>query len=318
MKFIRNALWMTTLLALQATAQPAQPTARPTQNVPPGLLTMPPKGPSTPPQMPDKDKMSYAIGMSVANSIKHQELTVDVDTIATAMKDVLSAKPTRLTTQEMGETLKQLNEALKAKAMAVREEQKLKMEKEAAENKIKGGEFLAGNAKLDGVKSLPNGLQYKVIKDGAGPMPKSDDTVTVSYKGKLIDGTQFDQNEHFTTPVTGRTIKGWLEILPMMKVGSKWEVFIPPDLGYGAQGAGQRIPPNSVLIFEMELLSVVQGAAKPPGLTAIPSTPPAAKPAPPVSSGTPVVSGQIIKVPSAEELKKGAKIEVITNVPPSQ
>lgn len=118
MKFIRNALWMTTLLALQATAQPAQPTARPTQNVPPGLLTMPPKGPSTPPQMPDKDKMSYAIGMSVANSIKHQELTVDVDTIATAMKDVLSAKPTRLTTQEMGETLKQLNEALKAKAMA--------------------------------------------------------------------------------------------------------------------------------------------------------------------------------------------------------
>jgi len=235
--------------------------------------------------------------MNVGSNIKRQELNIDVDTIAAAMKDVLEGRPTRLTEQEVRATFTQLQAAMAAKAQAERET-----------NRIKGEEYLAKNAKLDGVKTLPSGLQYKVLKDGSGEMPATNDTVTVSYTGKLIDGTQFDQNEHFTTPVTGRTIKGWSEILPLMKVGSKWEVVIPSNLGYGPRGNGPKIGPNSVLIFEMELLSVTP---KPP-------TPAAAVPAPPVSTGTPVVSGQIIKVPSAEELKKGAKIEVITNVPPGQ
>jgi FKBP-type peptidyl-prolyl cis-trans isomerase len=207
--------------------------------------------------------------------------------------------------------------AMRARMQEEREKQMAEMKAKGEENKTKGEEYLSKNAQAPGVKTLPDGLQYKVLKEGAGPMPKPTDTVTVAYKGSLIDGTVFDQNASFTTPVTGRTIQGWSQILPLMKTGSKWEVTIPSTLGYGERGSPPKINPNSVLIFEMELLSI-----SPPPL------PPPAPPKPTVSSGapppppsattsTPVVSGQIIKVPSAEELKKGAKIEVITNVPPS-
>jgi FKBP-type peptidyl-prolyl cis-trans isomerase FklB len=220
------------------------------------------------------------------------------------MKDVLEGKPTRVTDAELKDTMKQFSQAMPGWV--------------ATKNKTKGDEYLAKNKLATGVTALPNGLQYKVIKEGTGEMPKTNETVIVSYKGTLVDGTVFDQNEHFSTPVTGRTIKGWSEILPMMKTGSKWEVVIPPDLGYGPRGT-RGIGPNSVLIFEMELLSIA-----PPAPPAPPNTNrPAATiphPAPPgagatASTTTPVVSGQIIKVPSADELKKGAKIEVITNAP---
>jgi hypothetical protein len=194
-------------------------------------------------------------------------------------------------------------------------------EKQMNENKVKGEEYLAKNAKAPGVTVLTNGLQYKVLKEGTGDMPKLTNTVTVSYKGSLIDGTVFDQNEHFTTPVKGKTIKGWSEILPLMKTGSKWEVTVPSDLGYGARGFQPKIGPNSVLVFEMELLSIAPPPAAPPATpptnAAAVQAPHSVPPAPPGTT-TPVVSGQIIKVPSAEELKKGAKIEVITNVPNAQ
>ena len=260
--------------------------------------------------MPSKDKLSYAIGMSVGNSIKRDQLDVDVDALATAIKDVLAGRTTQMNDQEYKQTLTQLQQAMRAKMMAERE-------KQMSENKTKGAEFLAKNAKAPGVTSLPNGLQYKVLTEGAGPMPKATDSVVVAYKGSLIDGTVFDKNDHFPTPVTGRTIRGWSEILPLMKSGSKWEVVIPADLGYGVRGFPPKIGPDSVLIFEMELLSIAPAPAPatppPSSATSPPSPPPSA-----AGSATPVVSGQIIKVPSAEELKKGAKIEVITNVPNSQ
>jgi FKBP-type peptidyl-prolyl cis-trans isomerase FklB len=211
---------------------------------------------------------------------------------------------------EAQEVLRQLQRALPAKL--------------AAENKAKGEAFLAKNGKVPGVTTLPNGIQYKVLKEGSGAMPKTNDSVIVSYKGSLIDGTVFDQNEHFTTPVTGRTIKGWSEILPLMKTGAKWEVTIPSDLAYGMR-APPKIGPNAVLVFDMELLSISEPPSAPKPAPAPASPPhaalvnpppftPGGPPAPPGAT-TPVVSGQIIKVPSAEELKKGAKIEVITNVP---
>jgi hypothetical protein len=153
-------------------------------------------------------------------------------------------------------------------------------------------------------------------------MPKPTDTVTVAYKGKLVDGTVFDQNEHLTKPLAG-VIKGWSAILPMMKTGSKWEVAIPSELAYGPRGFAPKIGPNSALIFDMELLSI-----SPPGPAASPANstplPPSAfaphpgPPAPPGTTTTAVTGSQIIKVPSAEELKKGAKIEVITNAPSGQ
>jgi FKBP-type peptidyl-prolyl cis-trans isomerase FklB len=322
MKLIQSAFLATSLLALNAYAQPAPPTGpapgtnRPVPapppashpmmpSKPPGMMPGAPKGP--PPVMPDKDKLSYAIGFNIAGSVKRDQLDVDVDTIATAMKDVLGGKPTKLNEKEVKDIMTQFQGAMRAKMAADRE-------KQSTEAKAKGDEYLAKNAKDPAVKTLPNGIQYKVLKEGTGDMPKTTDSVVVGYKGSLIDGTVFDQNEHFPTPVTGRTIKGWSEVLPLMKTGSKWEVVIPSDLGYGTRG-NQKIPPNSVLIFEMELLSITA----PPPASAKPAAPTPASHAglPPATSGTttPVVSGQIIKVPSADELKKGAKIEVITNVP---
>jgi FKBP-type peptidyl-prolyl cis-trans isomerase FklB len=308
MKVTLNALLITMLAALNAAAQPSiSPSPRPGPAMPPGLMK-PSTSKEPAPQMPDKDTLSYFIGMSVGNSIKKQELTVDTDTIANAIKDVLSGKPTRFSDAQFTEIQRQLGGALRAKMMAQRQVEQAKMEKEGAENKTKGEAFLAKNATEPGIKTLTNGLQYKVITDGTGAMPAAHDTVTVSYKGSLIDGTVFDQNDKFTTPVTGRTIKGWSEVLQQMKVGSKWQVFIPPDLGYGMRGSPPKIAPNAVLIFDMELLSDTPAAGG-PGL------PPTASVASSTFPSPNVVSGQIIKVPSAEELKKGAKIEVITNVP---
>jgi FKBP-type peptidyl-prolyl cis-trans isomerase FklB len=336
MKLIQSAFLVTSLLAFNASAQPTPPPPapltpspstnqaapappaanrpmpmppsanRPGPKMPPGLM---PSAPKTPPVMPDKDKLSYAIGFGIGGQVKKDKLDVDVDTIATAMKDVLADRPTRLNETEVKEIMTQFQGAMRAKVAADRE-------KQMSENKAKGDDYLAKNAKDPAVKTLPNGLQYKVLKDGAGAMPKPTDTVVVGYKGSLIDGTVFDQKAVFTNKVTGQTIKGWTEILPLMKTGSKWEIVVPPDLGYGARGYPPKISPNSVLIFELELLSIAAPSATP-------SAPPApsvtSHPAPPTASTgattTPVVSGQIIKVPSADELKKGAKIEVITNAP---
>jgi FKBP-type peptidyl-prolyl cis-trans isomerase FklB len=266
--------------------------------------------------MPSKDKLSYAIGSYFANQVKHDHLDVDLDTIASAMKDILTDKPTKMSEAEVKETITQLQHALPAYVAGL--------------NKAKGEEYLAKNGKAPGVTTLPSGLQYKVLKEGTGEKPKPTDTVVVAYKGTMTDGSVFDQNDKFTTPVTGHTIKGWSDILPMMKTGSKWEVTIPSDLAYGARGP-QKIGPNAVLIFDMEWLSIAPPSATPaptapkPGPTPISTRPPgaavnSAPPAPgaPATTTTPVVSGQIIKVPSKAELDKGAKIEVITNVPNSQ
>src|SRR6516162_9354566 len=172
---------------------------------------------------------------------------------------------------------------------------------QATANKTIGEAFLATNKSMPGIKTLsvtlPDGktseLQYLVLTNGAGPKPAATDTVNVNYRGTLIDGTEFDSSFRRGQPATfsiGNVIRGWSEALQKMNVGSSWKVFIPADLAYGESG-NRGIPPNSTLIFQMELMSI-QPAAPPP--------PP---PAP--------LTSDIIKVPSAEEMKKGAKIEVI-------
>jgi FKBP-type peptidyl-prolyl cis-trans isomerase FklB len=286
---------------------------------------MHPQQPTTPPVMPDKEKLGYAIGFNIASSAKKDGFDVDADSMAAAMKDVLGGKPTRFDEAEVKKIIADFQGAMRAKMAADRE-------KTMTENKAKGEEFLAKHAKEEGVKTLTNGIQYKVLKEGTGEMPTPTDNVTVNYKGTLIDGTVFDQKDGFNTPVKGRTIKGWTEILPLMKTGSKWQVALPAELAYGARGFPPKIGPNCALVFDMELVSVSKPAPSPaPGAPAQapkiapPSvttqsthTPVPTPPAPPAASNTPVVSGQIIMVPSAEDLKKGKKIEVITNVPSSQ
>ena len=145
---------------------------------------------------------------------------------------------------------------LQKRMFAVQQE---RLKEVSARNLEEGTAFMAQNAKKDGVKTLPSGLQYKVIKEGKGKMPKAEDTVTVNYRGTFMDGTEFDSSYKRGEPVTFQVngvIKGWTEALQLMKEGSKWELFIPSDLAYGERGAGQTIPPNSTLIFQVELISV--------------------------------------------------------------
>jgi len=262
----------------------------------------PPMGSQPAPEMPTRDQLSAFIGQSVATSIKRQELDVDIDAIAASIKATLEGHP-HFTDAEFQQVYRQLQGAMRAKMMEKQKQDQQKLANEANENKAKADAFLAKNATEPGVKTLPNGLQYIVEKEGSGAMPGANDTVNVKYKGMLTDGTVFDQGDSFPATIGRGVIPGWSAILPLMKVGSEWKVFIPPDLAYGQRGSPPKIPPSTALVFDMEVLS---------------DTPPAVAPTITPSSGssTPVVSGQIIKVPSAEELKHGAKIEVITNVPP--
>ncbi len=287
------------LLPLGVIAQTNKPQSTAPPAKPPGATAMPAK--PAPAEMPEKGKLSYAIGMffgnNITNGIKRGELSVDTNTVLEAIKDVITGKPTRLSQQELTDVMNQLRAAMQAKQNA-----------EAEEAKAKAEAFLLQFARGAGVTTLSNGLEYKVIKEGDGAMPKESDTVTVGYRGTLSDGTEFDHNDNFTTPVKGRVIAGWQKILPLMKAGSKWQVAIPPSLGYGPRGKPGTIPGNAVLIFDLELKSITAAAPTLPPISAAP--PAASKPAAPAPT-TPVVSGEIIKVPSADELKKGAKIEVI-------
>jgi len=206
-----------------------------------------------------KDKASYAIGLDMGGSLKKNEIDVNTDALIQGIKDGLTDAKPRLSDQEMKETIAALQKDLMAKQQ---ERQKAAAEK----NKKEGEAFLEANKKKPGVKVLPSGLQYKVVKEGTGKTPKATDTVTVNYKGTLIDGTEFDSSykrgEPATFPVNG-VIKGWTEALQLMKVGSKWQLFIPPDLAYGPRGAGQVIGPNSTLVFEVELVSIGEKKADP-------------------------------------------------------
>jgi FKBP-type peptidyl-prolyl cis-trans isomerase FklB len=197
------------------------------------------------------DKVSYAIGLDMGNNLKKNEIEVDPDILARAIKDVFSGSKPLMTDQEARETLMAFQKDLRAKQL---ERNKVIGEK----NKKEGDAFLAKNKKENGVETLPSGLQYKVITEGKGKAPKASDTVTVNYSGTLINGTEFDSSykrgQPATFPVSG-VIKGWTEALQLMKEGSKWHLVIPADLAYGEQGR-PGIPPNSVLIFDVELLSI--------------------------------------------------------------
>jgi FKBP-type peptidyl-prolyl cis-trans isomerase FklB len=201
-----------------------------------------------PPQLKDlKDKVSYSIGLNVGFNMRRQNVDLNQDAFNAGMKDALSGRKPLLTEQEVRETM-----------MAFEKDMQDKRTQTAQRNAGEAQKFLADNKGKEGVKTTASGLQYKVLNEGNGAQPKSSDTVTVNYRGTLTDGTEFDssykRNQPATFPVAG-VIKGWAEALQMMKVGSKYQLFIPPDLGYGQNGQGS-IPPNAVLVFEVELLDV--------------------------------------------------------------
>jgi FKBP-type peptidyl-prolyl cis-trans isomerase len=243
------------------------------------------------PDLPDAmSKASYGIGANLGKGLRRDQVAVSVDLIIQGFKDAYDGKDLPMTDEEIRTTLqsywKETREALGAKNLA------------------EGKAFLDANKEKPGVITLPSGLQYKVLEEGKGNSPTAADIASVHYRGTLLNGTQFDSSYDRGAPAEFRptqVIKGWSEALQLMKAGSKWQLFIPSDLAYGPNGQ-RTIPPNATLIFEVELLSF--RTPEPP-------------PAPPVTSqkaapgAQQVVTSDIIRVPSKEEMEKGAKIEVI-------
>lgn len=195
----------------------------------------------------EKGKYSYAMGYDFGSSMKANQVDLDVDTFMAAVEEALKDKKSSLSERETRQVMMNLQMNVQAKMM-----------KKAEDNKAKGDQFLMENKVKDGVKTTASGLQYRVIKEGTGRKPKANSLVTVHYTGKLIDGTEFDSSYKNNQPVQfmlNQVIKGWSEGLQLMTPGSKYELFIPSDIGYGPRG-NQKIPGGSVLIFEVELVSI--------------------------------------------------------------
>lgn len=205
----------------------------------------------------EMDKISYIIGTQIARSIKAQGIEVNVDSLAQGIKDALAGGKLALTQAEMQAVYGPWQQKMKQKQAA-------KQAQAAGANLAKGKAFLEANKAKEGVKVLPSGLQYKVIKEGTGDTPTATDKVKTHYRGRLIDGKEFDSSYKRGKPAefgVTQVIKGWTEALQLMKEGAKWELYIPADLAYGTRNT-PTIPANSTLIFEIELLEVVEPEAK--------------------------------------------------------
>ena len=224
------------------------------------LLTGPSIAGDKPELKNEKEKAGYSVGYQMGSDFRRQGMEMDPDMVAKGFRDALAGTEPLMTPNEMHQTLGKLQEKMI-------EAQEKEQEEQGKKNKAEGETFLAENAKKKGVKTLPSGMQYQVLKEGEGTPPKATDTVTVQYRGTLIDGTEFDSSYRRGQPATfplNKVIKGWTEGLQLMKPGAKYRFFIPPDLAYGPRGVASKIGPESTLIFEVELLSV-GGAAPPPG-----------------------------------------------------
>src|SRR5881398_2508429 len=234
------------------------------------LLAFPLFGQEKSPQFKDqRDKVSYAIGMQIGFNLARQKVDINPDVLNAGMKDAIAGKP-QLTPDQVKDVMAQFEKDME-----------LKQKQLGEKNKTDGAKFLEDNKKKPGVKTTASGLQYKVEKEGTGSQPKATDMVTVNYRGTLIDGTEFDSSykrgQPATFPVNG-VIKGWTEALQLMKVGSKYQLFIPSDLAYGERSVSPDLSANSTLIFEVELLDAkpapTPGAAAAPKAAPSPATSP--------------------------------------------
>jgi FKBP-type peptidyl-prolyl cis-trans isomerase FklB len=243
-----------------AKAAPKTPAAQAPSPTTPGTKTGAAKPAGTAPAKPaaaplalktTKDKASYALGMSMAKGMKAQGVDIDPALLARGLRDGMAGKP-QLTDEQAQAALTELQGE-------VRQKQEAKAKIEGDVNKKAGEAFLAANKTKPGVVVLPSGMQYKIVTPGTGPKPTAADTVVCNYKGTLLNGKEFDSSYKRGQPATfpvGQVIKGWTEALQLMPVGSKWELYIPAEMAYGAKAAGPDITPNSTLVFEVELLSI--------------------------------------------------------------
>lgn len=224
---------------------------------PPGQTAQPAEAEPTPaPQAPaidsHEEKVSYCIGLNIGNGLKRELIEWDADSLFRGIADALAGAKPVLSEAQIGETMTRFQQERMVRS-------KKAMMDLAEKNAAEGKAFLEENAKKEGVVTLESGLQYTVVNKGEGESPGPDDTVTVNYRGTFMNGREFDSSQRhgqpFTTPVKG-VIAGWTEALQLMKVGAKWQLFIPPDLAYQEHGNPPNIGANVALVFEVELLSI--------------------------------------------------------------
>lgn len=195
-----------------------------------------------------KEKFSYTVGFQIGQSLKEDGLDIDVNALSQAISDVLAGTEPRMSMEDM-----------QAAVQAFQAQQTAAREATAKESLRVGQAFLAENRSKSGVVETTSGLQYQILQEGTGKLPRETDTVVVNYRGTLINGTEFDSSYRRGEPVSfpvNAVIPGWQEVLQLMKEGAKWKVVIPPNLAYGERGAGANIGPNETLVFEIELLKV--------------------------------------------------------------
>ena len=200
----------------------------------------------------DSQQQCYAVGMDIAGSLDRTGMELDIDALVQGLRDGLTGGDSLLTREQCVQAKNDFQTQAREKMMA-------KQQEDAAKGQQEGDAFLAKNREAEGVTVTESGLQYKIISAGDGPLPKATDTVSVHYHGTLINGSVFDSSVERGEPATfqvGRVISGWTEALQLMPVGSKWKLFIPADLAYGPRSPSPDIPPNSVLIFDVELLGI--------------------------------------------------------------
>jgi len=229
--------------ALKGQQAPAAPKTR---------QATPPKPQQAPAPKTPKETMSYGIGVDVARNFQRLGLDLDLEVLIKAMKDVYSGGKLLMSEED-------LRAAKSAYQVELTERQVAAARRTADENKKAGIAFLAENKGKEGVMTLPSGLQYKILKAGDGKTPTVADTVECNYRGTLLDGTEFDSSYSRGEPAKLKLtaiIQGWRDAMQLMPVGSKWQLFIPPQLGYGERGNGRNIGPNATLVFEMELLAI--------------------------------------------------------------
>ncbi len=259
-----RSIWIATLLC--ATGLPMMTQAEETAPVAPPVVAAPAE-PTAEETRKAIETVSYMIGLQVGGEMSEQFIELDPQLVAKGVADAAAGKQPELKDEDLRSAAMTLQKVARAKVTAL-----------AAKNKADGEAFLAKNKSAEGVKTTASGLQYKVLTqgDGKGKQPSASDQVTVHYKGTLLDGTEFDssykRNEPATFPLNG-VIKGWTEGLQLMRVGDKYQLFVPYQLAYGEQGRGKTIPPASLLVFEVELKEVQPAPAPAPGMGAMPGMP---------------------------------------------
>lgn len=209
---------------------------------------------------PDKAKLSYAIGYQIGSQFADGKPDVEIPVLLRAIQDAYARRHPSVSMQDMHQQLQRLDQQMHAEALA-------EFNRIAALNARKSAQYMAQNRRQSGVVQLPSGIQYAVLSKGSGKAnPTVSSTVTVNYRGMLVDGTEFDSTWAHGAPVSftvDKVIRGWQDVIPRMHVGDRWKVVIPPQLAYGETGALPRIGPNEALVFEIELLAIKPDAGKP-------------------------------------------------------